>query len=222
MPNQNDDHAQALIDALAPKLLDALLPKIAQSVETQIDGLKKKNAELLDKLAETKKPDPLASIDKLLAKLDAEQREQAYRDAGFSRDAEGKLSLAGTQQGHVIDRQSARDPAKYREAKARAEAAGVTLRVVDNSDRDPTIRNTGRRGVTPTKVVTFDDSHERVRYVRADMMGGNGFVQRRLAAEREGYRVRAFHDPADLPPHARQKFALMEKAAQEGTSDADA
>jgi hypothetical protein len=59
------------------------------------------------------------------------------------------------------------------------------LRVIEASE-DPTRRNTGKREVAPTKVFTFDDEHERVRYVRADMQTGNGLVQRRLAAERVG------------------------------------
>ena len=45
MPDQNDQHAQALIEALAPKLIEAILPKIAESVEAQIGGIKKKNDE---------------------------------------------------------------------------------------------------------------------------------------------------------------------------------
>lgn len=66
MPDQNDQHAQALIEALAPKLIEAILPKIAESVEAQIGGIKKKNDELLGKLADTKKPDSIAAIDNLI------------------------------------------------------------------------------------------------------------------------------------------------------------
>ena len=36
MPDQNDQQAEALIAALAPKLIEAILPKIAESVEAQI------------------------------------------------------------------------------------------------------------------------------------------------------------------------------------------
>jgi hypothetical protein len=74
MPDQNDQHAQALIEALAPKLIEAILPKIAESVEAQIGGIKKKNDELLGKLADTKKPDPSASLDNLMAMLSKQQK----------------------------------------------------------------------------------------------------------------------------------------------------
>jgi hypothetical protein len=55
-----------------------------------------------------------------------------------------------------------------------------------------------------------------VRWLRADMQTGTGLVQRRLAAEREGYTIKTFHSPDDLPGHARTKFDLMERAANAG------
>jgi len=78
---------------------------------------------------------------------------------------------------------------------------------------DPTIRNTGKREVLQSKTFTFDDDHERVRWVRADMETGKGIVQRRMHAEQDGYTIKTFHTLDDLPQHARTKFELMEREA---------
>ncbi|GEM_PF-1733411 len=217
MPDQNDQHAQALIEALAPKLIEAILPKIAESVEAQIGGIKKKNDELLGKLADTKKSDPSASLDNLMAMLSKQEKERTMKNAGFIQDAAGNWILGGSQSepGVYLSREDARDPVKYREAKQQAEKRGVPLRVIEPGE-DPTRRNTGKREVVQSKVFTFDDEHERVRWLRADMQTGTGLVQRRLAAEREGYTIKTFHSPDDLPGHARTKFDLMERAANAG------
>ncbi len=217
MPDQNDQHAQALIEALAPKLIEAILPKIAESVEAQIGGIKKKNDELLGKLADTKKPDPSATLDNLMAMLSKQEKERTMKNAGFIQDAAGNWILGGSQSepGVYLSREDARDPVKYREAKQQAEKRGVPLRVIESGE-DPTRRNTGKREVVQSKVFTFDDEHERVRWLRADLQTGTGLVQRRLAAEREGYTIKTFHSPDDLPGHARTKFDLMERAANAG------
>lgn len=217
MPDQNDQHAEALIAALAPKLIEAILPKIAESVEAQIGGIKKKNDELLGKLADTKKSDPSASHDNLMAMLSKQEKERTMKNAGFIQDAAGNWLLGGSQSepGVYLSREDARDPVKYREAKRQAEKRGVPLRVIEPGE-DPTRRNTGKREVVQSKVFTFDDEHERVRWLRADMQTGTGLVQRRLAAEREGYTIKTFHSPDDLPGHARTKFDLMERAANAG------
>lgn len=217
MPDQNDQHAQALIEALAPKLIEAILPKIAESVEAQIGGIKKKNDELLGKLADTKKADPSASLDNLMAMLSKQEKERTMKNAGFIQDAAGNWILGGSQSepGVYLSREDARDPVKYRDAKQQAEKRGVPLRVIEPGE-DPTRRNTGKREVVQSKVFTFDDEHERVRWLRADMQTGTGLVQRRLAAEREGYTIKTFHSPDDLPGHARTKFDLMERAANAG------
>lgn len=51
----NNAQAKALADSLAPLILEALKPAISEHIETQIGGLKKKNAELLDKTAGQKR-----------------------------------------------------------------------------------------------------------------------------------------------------------------------
>lgn len=215
----SNDPTTAAIQALIQQV--TALTETVQAQQAKIDDMK---ARVIDekKDALRAKDTALSSVDKLLAQLDAEQRERALKAANFTRDAEGKLVLGGnsTEQGIVLDRASARDPVKYREAKARAEAAGLPLRIIDEGD-DPTRRNTGQPDIMKSTVFTFDDEHERVRYVRADMQTGAGIVQRRLAAERDGYTVKTFRTLDDLPPHAARKLTLVERAANAGGDNAD-
>lgn len=223
MPDQNDLHAQALIEALAPKLIEAILPKIAESVEAQIGGIKKKNDELLGKLAESKKPDSIAAIDNLMAMLTSQEKERAMKNAGFTQDAAGNWVLGGSQQeaGVYLTREDARNPIKYREAKQEAEKRGVPVRITDDRD-DPTRRNTGGKAeIAQTKTISLTDDHHRIRYVREDHNTGNGLVQRRLAAEREGLTIKTWRTAADLPEHMQHKLHLMERAHEAGGDNAD-
>jgi hypothetical protein len=214
MPESNDDHASALIAALAPKLIEAILPQIAKSVEEQIGGLKKKNEELLGKLAETKKSDPSETFDRLSATLDAQQKERAMEAAGFVKDAAGNWILGGSKSepGVYLSRADARDIAKYSAAKLEAEKRGLPLRIGDSRE-DPTRRNTNAPpAIAPTKTISLDDDHHRIRYVRADHQTGNGIVHRRLEAERQGFKIQTWRTPEDLPEHMQTKLRLMEKA----------
>lgn len=215
----SNDPTTAAIQALIQQVT-----ALTETVQTQQKHIAALKGDFMDekKDAVREKDSALASVDKLLAQLEAQDRERALKNAGFSRDAEGKLVLgsASTEQGVVIDRASARDPVKYREAKARAEAAGVPLRVSDTAE-DPTRRNTGQADIMKSTVFTFDDEHERIRYVRADMQTGAGIVHRRLQAEKEGFTVRTFRNLDDLPPHAARKFSLVERAANAGGENAD-
>ena len=142
-----------------------------------------------------------------------EEHDRKMRAANFDQDANGNWYLKGTRPKHAISREDARDPVKYREAKAAAQKDGTTVTVIDDGDGDPMIRNTGQTGSIQSKVFTFDDDFERVRYVRADMDKGSGLVHRRLQAEQEGFTYKTFRTLDDLPPHARTKFELMERAA---------
>lgn len=217
MPDDTTAALQALI---------AQVTTLTQTVTAQqkrLDDLHAFNGKVLDekKEAAREKETALSSVDKLLAQLEADQRERALKAANFTRDATGKLILAGSQQeaGVYLSREDARNPIKYREAKLEAEKRGVPLRVTDTAE-DPTRRNTGQSDILKSTVFTFDDEHERVRYVRADMQTGTGIVHRRLQAEKEGFTIRTFRTLDDLPEHAARKFTLMEKAANNADSDA--
>lgn len=193
--------------------IEALKPHIQSLVEEQLGGFKKHAEKLLDEVQDAKRA---AKADPLFEKLEQQERDRRRERLNLVTQPDGSVRLASGKGDHgnavVLDRESARNPQKYREAKAAAAARGVPL-VIAEDGIDPTIRNTDRREVMQSKVFTFDDRHEMVRYLRADMQTGEGIVQRRLAAEREGFRVRTFNSLDDLPPHARTIFELQEAAA---------
>ena len=60
-PTDNDAQAKALVAALAPLIAEAIIPQLAAKVEEQVKGIKTKNDELLDKLANLKKDDEIAA-----------------------------------------------------------------------------------------------------------------------------------------------------------------
>ena len=80
MADDNDKQAEALIAALAPKIAEAIIPQITEKVEDQIQGVVKKNDELLDKIAKQKADDDhnnlMASTKRLLDAADAQQRQR--------------------------------------------------------------------------------------------------------------------------------------------------
>lgn len=199
----------------------AALQALMQQVQTltttvtdqqkRMDDLYAHNGRLLDKVMDEKREQsPKKKI--LVDIIDEETHQRKMHAAGLEQDANGNWYPKGVRPPHSLTREDARDPAKYRAAKEAAEQAGTTLTVI-SGDGDVTTRNTSRPTVTPTKTFTFDDTHERVRYVRADMQTGNGIVNRRMQADKEGYTIKTFHSPDELPAHARTKFDLMERAA---------
>lgn len=206
MSNETTAAIQALI-----KQVETLTTTVTDQ-QKRMDGLYEHNSRLLDQIKDGKReaPTPSKSIVDIVKE---EEHERKMHAANFEKDADGNWHLKGQRPKHSISRADARDPAKYREAKAAAESDGTTLIVLDDSNGDPTIRNTSKSDIVQSKTLTFDDTHERVRYIRADMETGKGLIQRRMAAENDGFQIRTFRTPDDLPAHARTKFELMERAA---------
>ena len=200
--------------------LQALMQQVTKLTETvtdqasRLDDLHSFNTRILDEKKDMQRKLEAQPPKKTIIDIvKEEEHERKMRAANFEKDAKGEWHLKGHRPKHSISRADARDPAKYREAKAAAEADGATLIVLDQSNGDPTFRNTAKGEIVQSKTFTFDDTHERIRYIRADMETGKGLIQRRMMAEKEGYRIQTFRTPDDLPAHARTKFDLMERAA---------
>lgn len=206
------DDTTAAIQALMKQV--AALTETVQKQDALIKGVRDHNVRLLDEVKDARRASKPAPD--IFDKLEQEESARKLDLLNLVRNPDGSSRLASGTGDHgnaiVLTREQARNPQQYREAKAAAAARGVPLRI-DSGPEDPTMRNNDRPQVMRSKTFTFDDTHERIRYVRADMQTDSGLVNRRLAAEREGFKVRTFHTLDDLPPHARQKFELMEAAA---------
>jgi hypothetical protein len=200
--------------------LQALLQQVQTLTTTvtdqakRLDDLHAFNSRVLDEKKDMQRKLDAAPPPKktLIDIVDEEIHERKMRAANLEKDADGNWYPQGVKPKHSLTREDARDPRKYQAAKEAAAKAGATLTVLNGND-DPTIRNTGKGNVVQSKVFTFDDTHERVRYIRADMETGKGIVGRRMQAEKDGFRTQTFRTADDLPPHARTKFDLMERAA---------
>ena len=208
MPDDTSVALKALIEQVS-----ALTATVTKQ-QADLDGIREHNTRLLDEVKDAKraaKPAP-----DIFDRLEQEERDRKRASLNLVTQPDGSVRLGKGNGDHgnavVLSREAARNPSQYREAKAAAAARGVPLRIAEDGE-DPTTRNNARPEVMKSTVFTFDDSHERIRYVRADMQSGAGLVDRRLAAEREGFKVRTFASLDDLPGHARRKFELMEAAA---------
>lgn len=200
MPDDTTAAIQALIQQVAS------LTAIVQRQDEVIRGVKDHNDRLLDQ----KKDDKRSALENDRFAEIAARHEKQMRDTAIllgTKPADVPKNTAAV----VLTREQARNRATYQEAEARAKARGVPLRVA--SDGEVQSWRNNKTPVVQTKTISFDDAHDGIRYVRADMHDGPGNVQRQLKAEKEGLKLRTFRSLDDLPAHARQKFELMEAAA---------
>lgn len=200
MPDDTTAAIQALIQQVAS------LTAIVQKQDEVIRGVKDHNDRLLDQ----KKDDKRSAVENDRFAEIAARHEKQMRDTAIllgTKPADAPKNTAAV----VLTREQARNRQTYQEAEALAKARGVPLRVA--SDGEVQSWRNNKTPVVQTKTISFDDTHDGIRYVRADMHDGPGNVQRQLKAEKEGLKLRTFRSLDDLPAHARQKFELMEAAA---------
>lgn len=206
-----DDDTATALKALLHQVAE--LTAIVQKQDDAIKSVRNHNVRLLDEVKDARRA---AQEPTFIERMEQQERERKLASLNLVQNPDGTTRLksgpgdAGN--AHVLSREDARDPQKYREAKAAAAARGVPLRI-ESGEQDPTMRNNDRAQVVPSKVFTFDDRHEMVRWLRADMQTASGLVNRRLAAERDGFTVKTFNGPDDLPAHARDQFAQLEATA---------
>lgn len=187
-------------------LIEALKPHIQSLVEEQLGGFKKHAEKLLDEVKDGKRTNVETDrFAEMVARHEKQMRDTAILLGTKPADAPKNTAAV------VLTREQARNRQTYQEAEARAKARGVPLRVA--SDGEVQSWRNNKAPVVQTKTISFDDTHDGIRYVRADMHDGPGNVQRQLKAEKEGLKLRTFRSLDDLPAHARQKFELMEAAA---------
>ena len=174
MPDDTENTAQALAlaKALAPTLLELLKPAMTEHLESSISGLKKKNEELLEKLA--KRAD--------LAPNEPEPR-KITSDIHLSRE-------------------EARNPQTYREAEALAKANGVSVRITTDKDGDQALRNLRRVEPTNRDALKGKTHliHDGVMYITsAAMRDRQNFVRLEQQAKREHLRFQPIATFDNLP-----------------------
>jgi len=195
------DEAQlsALINAAVREAVERTTRELAAQHEADTEGLRRKRDELLDKVAKKDGKTPVThdNFDEWLAGLDARIAKIKEETARIT----GKVEAPAAPQvrAHSISRDEARNPQAYREAKARAQAAGVELEIVDANAAPQ-----GRRG-SPVKYVSDDDAG--TLWVNQSLVERHGQQRMRQKAADEGKQFRAFRDVTDLPDEIAARHA---------------
>jgi len=172
MPDDNETQALALAKALAPTLLELLKPAMTEHIDASISGLKKKNEELLEKLA---------------------------KRADFAPD--DKQTPRITEDIH-LSREEARNAQTYREAEALAKANGVSVRITTDVDGDQALRNLRRAEPTNRDALKGKTHlvHDGVLYAtREAMRDRRNFVKLEQQAKREHLRFQPIATFDNLP-----------------------
>ncbi len=193
-----DDTTQAL-QALIKKV--STLTETVQTQQQTIEGIKKHNERLLDQVKDDKRAEqhPSGHPQETIADI---------AKIGMVPGDDGNWYMKGHAPNHTISRADARDRQKYLNAKQKADAAGATLRVVDDVPSEDSHRR-GRGDIARTKTMTIKDEDAQVAYMRRDAMTDTAAYQRLRKA---GFLVHQWAQPEDLPEHMQTKLALMEKA----------
>jgi len=130
---------------------------------------------------------------------------------GYEPGKDGNWYPKGTLPSHRLTREEARDPQKYRTAKAAAAKAGAKLEIVDPDKPDDTHRRASRSEIDASlKTTLIRDDDQKVAYMRRDVMGSDARQYRQLRAD--GMTVQQWSNADDLPQHMQTKLALMEKS----------
>lgn len=221
MTNQVEQALAALLKQVTTitERLDAQDKKFEQA-EERYANTKKINTTLLNRLKGPKegeeiKPEenPTSELAKLLAAVDMQTKERQDKLNGFDKMPKATDPVQ-------ISKQDALDVRKYAEAKAEADKRGVALEILD-IDAQPA-PNPDEPDLSV--IDEIEDKYQKVRYVKNEIaMGGAGFVQNSMAAERDGFQLRTFQSIDELPEHIQQKATLMAAAHEaQGGNDADA
>jgi len=206
MPNDNTAALQALMQQVT-KLTETMTDQAKR-----LDDLHSFNSRILDEKKDMQRQLKATSPKKSILDIaNDEEYERKMHAANLEKDANGNWHLKGHRPKHSISRTDARDPVKYREAKAAAEAAGESLTVVDEGKGDPT--QSGRAQVAATKTTVVKDDADRRAYIRQDMLGSSDFRQQYKLLRDDGFIPVSWSQPGDLPDHMQTKLRMMENAA---------
>ncbi|WP_170429952.1 hypothetical protein [Ruegeria arenilitoris] len=209
------DETTAALQALI-KQVETLTTTVTDQ-QKRMDGLYEHNSRLLDQIKDGKRES--TPVKKSIVDIvQEERREQQMRDAGLERAADGNWYPKGIRPAHSITRAEARDPVKYREAKAAAEKAGANLHIFDPSTSGDA-QNRGRPNTAATRTSVVKDEDACRVYIRRDVMGSSDFRAQYRKLREDGFTPVSWDQPDDLPQHMQTKLRLMENAANASASD---
>ena len=165
-------------------------------MKTRLDELEAENAKLEAALDKTEKN--RASILREKRDLEGRSPERGYLEQKLD---EMSMPSGLTRNGEMtITRDDARTPAKYREARERAEKAGCPLRIVGDNARPQTERRS-----SPVKLVV--DEMGGVMHANIAVVEKHGQQRMRQLAAEKGCRLAVFRSVEDLPHDAAAKHA---------------
>ena len=168
---------------------------------TRLDNLHEFNGSVLDEKKDLERKSKPPTAEKIAE----------MASMGLELGSDGNWYRKGAEPKHQLTRAEARDPGKYREAKAKAEAAGATLQIVDPQAADDTHRRSSRTETdTSLSTTVVHDDGRKVAYMRRDVMRTDQRQYHQLRAD--GFTVEQWDNANDLPQHMQTKLALMEKA----------
>jgi len=223
MPTPLEAQLEAIVRAAVEKAVADTTERLTAEFDQQTRGLKnnrdtilREKRELESKRTHDRNGVPFDSgytqedEDRQLAwEAEREREKAAQNKAGPA----AQPDIRHGQQDVFISRTAARDAIKYREARQAAEARGVELRVVDDSETGGVDRATGLdlRAERPQRIRVsslrqFDDPVQRVRYLRKDQVGQSP-VRHRMAAEKDGLKLMIFSSLDDLPENALAAYS---------------
>ena len=171
---------QNQIEAIVEAAVNTALEKANAAFEKRVEGLVKKNAELLH---EKKRLEGKAATEQAIRLAD-----KALGETSGKPDKPSPTPVA-------FDRahERARDPAYYREMKAEAERRGVELTFVDSSKPDRPEQ---------ARALHFRDPLRGILYVSREQVREVGYQNLQRNVAQPGDDVRIFSHRHELPDHA--------------------
>lgn len=193
MPDDTTAALQALIKQVAT------LTTTVTDQQKRMDSLHDFNGSVLDE-----KKDMQHQLEQQAAS------DKKWADMGYERAPDGNYYPEGTRPKRSLTREEARDPQKYRAAKAVAEKAGATLTITDLNNPGDAHHHSRPEVNTSLSTTVVKDDDQRIAYMRRDVMGSDPRQYQRLRSD--GFSVQSWDQPNDLPQHMQTKLVEMEKS----------
>lgn len=182
------------------------LESTVSALEKRIDGLVKKNDELLSELKAAQGKPPLTEEQKaerhraLMEQLDKTDRMLGVSKPGAKTDAKpAKIDK-------VVFDPNEHSASQYQIMKAEADKLGVPFHVLTRAEMS-------RPGIDQSAVEQFDDTMSGVRYVRRDLLDRYSPIRLHQMAEQDNLKIQIFRTRDELPEDA---VALHDAAAKGG------